>query len=285
MAASVATQHVEQDKVKFVIGPTCPAVAMDAAPIYAKAGVIQFVPTVTMVGLTRRFPDNIFRMVATDEQEAQALGAYLAREQKGKKLAVVYGDFFYRRAIARMVELALSPEQKASARFEPLPDVSGAYDRLADKLQRTPADAIYPSLDAEQVVEFVRKLRDKRGNRFCSADSNCFRRASGAPRVRPPKAFTSSRRSSCWDSAELRKAVDLLKHSMFLHRHWSHFAAVQTWAEAVRQRRRAQEGHRGAAIGASSQTAVGRVAFYRKGDRRDIRSDFDLEKPATGPRR
>ena len=39
-AVSVAKQHVEQDKIGFVIGPTCPAVAMDAAPIYAKAGVI-----------------------------------------------------------------------------------------------------------------------------------------------------------------------------------------------------------------------------------------------------
>ena len=101
MAVSVATHHVEQDKINFVIGPICPAVAMDAAPVYAKAGVIQFVPTVTTVGLTRRYPDNIFRIAATDEQAAQALGSYLAREQNGKKLAVVYGDFFYTRAMAR----------------------------------------------------------------------------------------------------------------------------------------------------------------------------------------
>jgi branched-chain amino acid transport system substrate-binding protein len=274
MAASVATQHVEQDKVKFVIGPTCPAVAMDAAPIYAKAGVIQFVPTVTMVGLTRRFPDNIFRMVATDEQEAQALGAYLAREQKGKKFAVVYGDFFYRRAIARMVELALSPEQKALARFEPLPDVSGAYDRLADKLQRTPADVIYLSLDAEQVVEFVRKLRDRGvkslllgGQQLLSQGFWRTSRATaeGIHVIAPIESL---------DSAELRKAVDLLKQSDVIPDivTVSHFAAVQTWAEAVR---RAGGGEPKKVIEAlrsgEFKTAVGRVAFDQRGDRRDIR--------------
>ena len=40
MAVSVARRHVEQDKIKFVIGPICPAVAVEATQIYAKAGVI-----------------------------------------------------------------------------------------------------------------------------------------------------------------------------------------------------------------------------------------------------
>ena len=38
MAVSVARRHVEQNKINFVIGPICPAVAIDAAAIYAKAG-------------------------------------------------------------------------------------------------------------------------------------------------------------------------------------------------------------------------------------------------------
>jgi ABC-type branched-subunit amino acid transport system substrate-binding protein len=31
MAAPVARRHVEQDKISFLIGPLCPAVALDAA--------------------------------------------------------------------------------------------------------------------------------------------------------------------------------------------------------------------------------------------------------------
>src|SRR5215203_5757818 len=161
MATTVAKRHVEQDKVNFVIGPLCPNVAMDAAPIYAKAGVIQFVPTITTVDLTQRYPDNMFRIAATDEQVAQALGRYLDREQKGKKLTVVYSDIFYMRPIAEMVRLALPAEFQSSAHFEPLLDVPGVTDRVADKLLRDPPDIIYLALDAGPLLEFVSKLRSR----------------------------------------------------------------------------------------------------------------------------
>ena len=87
---------------------------MAAAPIYARAGVIQFLPTMTVatVGPTGPKPDNIFSMVATDEQEAQALGAYLAREQKGKKLTVVYTDAFDKRGIVQRVKDALPDDDE-----------------------------------------------------------------------------------------------------------------------------------------------------------------------------
>ena len=42
----------------------------------------------------------MFRIAATDQQAAQALGRYLDREQRGKKLTVVYNEIFYLRAIA-----------------------------------------------------------------------------------------------------------------------------------------------------------------------------------------
>ena len=76
MAVTVAKKHVE-GRIGFVIGPTCPAVVKDAAPVYATAGVIQFVPTVTAVELTQHNPGTIFRMLSNDEQEAKALAAYL----------------------------------------------------------------------------------------------------------------------------------------------------------------------------------------------------------------
>ena len=110
MASTVATRQIKQDKINFVIGPICPGVAMDAAPIYAAAGVIQLVPTVTIIELTRRNADTIFRVAATDEQEAQALSVYFTREQMSKKLSVVYEDYSYRRAMAEMVKLALPAE-------------------------------------------------------------------------------------------------------------------------------------------------------------------------------
>jgi branched-chain amino acid transport system substrate-binding protein len=272
MAATVVKRHAESN-VRFVIGPTCPAVAMEAAPAYAASGIIQFVPTVTTVELTQRNPDNIFRMVATDEQEAQALAAYLAREQPGKKLAVVFGEFFYRRAMAKMIDGALSREQKALTHLESLADVSGAYDRLADKLQKNPPDVIYMSLDAEPAAEFVGKLKERgiksvvMGGQHLLASSfwQSHRTAAEGINVITPIASL--------DNPGFRKAVELLKTAEITPGivALSHFAAVQTWAEAVR---RAGSGDPKAVTAAlrsgAFDTAVGPVAFDAKGDRRDI---------------
>lgn len=272
-AVRVAKQHIEQDKIGFVIGPTCPAVAMDAAPLYAKAGVIQFVPTVTMVGLTQRYPDNIFRLVATDQQEAQAIAAYLSTEQKGKKFAVVYSEFFYRSAMAGMIDGSLSAEQKALGHIESLPDVTGAYDRLADKLQKNPPDVIYMSLDSEQVVEFVGKLRQRNIKSILVGGQHLL--ASGF--WRSSKAVAEGINViapiASLNNPEVHKAVDLLKKGDVVPDivTAAHFAAVQVWAEAVRRagggdpKEVLKELRKG-----EFETAVGSVAFDEKGDRRNI---------------
>jgi branched-chain amino acid transport system substrate-binding protein len=272
-SVGVATRHVEQDKIAAVVGPICPAAAMAAAPIYAKAGVVEFVPTVTMVELTQRYPDNIFRMVATDQQEAQALSSYLAGDRKGKRLAVVYTDVFYRRMVAKMVENAIPAEMRASVRLEPLLDVSGAYDRVADKLLRDPPDIIYLALDSKPLVEFVGKLRERGVKSFLIGGQHLLsqsfwlaarKAAEGIHVIAPIQSLTN---------AAFRKTVDLLRLADVTPDlvALNSYAAVQVWAEAVR---RAGGGDPKKVVGALRagrfESAVGSVAFDQRGDRRDI---------------
>jgi branched-chain amino acid transport system substrate-binding protein len=246
---------------------------MEAASTYAAAGIIQFVPTVTTVELTQRNPDSIFRMVATDEQEAQALAAYLAREQPGKKLAVVFGEFFYRRAMAKMIDTALSREQKALTHLESLADVSGAYDRLADKLQKNPPDIIYMSLDAEQAAELVKKLRDRGIKSALMGGQHLLAAGFWRSHRTTAEGINIITPIASLDNPSLRKAVELLKKADVTPDivALSHFAAVQTFAEAVR---RAGSGDPKAVVAALRagpfDTAVGPIAFDAKGDRRDI---------------
>ena len=273
MASTVARRHIES-KVGFVIGPTCPVVVMDAAPIYAKAGIIQFVPTVTSVDLTEKYPDSIFRMVATDAQEAKALAAYLGREQAGKKIAIVFGEFFYRRAIARTIDAALSPEQKSLTRLELLADVTGASDRLADDFRKAPPDLIFISLDPPQAVEFVGKLRERGikslllGGQHLLSASFWRNHPSTAEGIYILTPIESLENTDFIHAADTLMKAQVTPHLVSL----SNFAAVQTWAEAVR---RAGSGDPKAVVAAlrsgTFKTAVGNVAFDGKGDRRDIR--------------
>jgi branched-chain amino acid transport system substrate-binding protein len=269
----VAAQQIEKAKIGYVIGPTCPAAALAAAPVYAKGGVIQLVPTVTLAELTRNNAGNIFRVAVTDQQEARALGAYLAREQKPKKVTIVYTDIFYRRAVAEMVKAALPDALKQSAQFEPILDASGAYDRVADRLKRNPPDIIYMALDNEPVVEFVGKLRERGikslliggqhllSQRFWAAAGKA---AEGINVIAPIQSVTNM---------EFRKTVDLLRQAQVVPDlvALNSYATVQTWAEAMR---RAGSGDPKKVVAALRtgvfNTAVGPIAFDQHGDRRDV---------------
>ena len=279
-AINVANRQVEQrqaerDKINFVIGPICPAAAMAAAPIYAKAGVIQFLPTMTVatLGVLRPSPDTIFSMVATDEQEAHALAAYLAQQQKGKRLTVVYTDSPFWRAIIQMVRAALPAEMRASARFEPLIDITGIYDRLAEQMQRDPPDVIYLALDYAPLVELVGRLRQRAvkalligGQRALSY--NFWREArsvaEGIHIIAPIGLPTTP---------ELPRTIDVFRQAGVVPDlvALNSYATVQTWAEAVR---RAGGGDPKKVIEAlrsgNFQTAVGPVAFDQQGNRRDM---------------
>jgi branched-chain amino acid transport system substrate-binding protein len=271
----VEQRQVERDKINFIIGPICPAAAMAAAPIYAKAGVIQFLPTMTVatLGVLRPSPDTIFSMVATDEQEAQALAAYLA-QQKGKKLTVVYTDSSAWREIVKMVRAALPAEMTASARFEPLIDVTGIYDRLAEQVQREQPDVIYLALDHAPLVQLVGKLRQRTvktllvgGQRMLSYNFWLEARsvAEGIHVIAPIGSPTAP---------ELPRTINLFRQAGVIPDlvALNSFATVQTWAEAVR---RAGGGDPKKVIEAlrsgDFQTAVGPVAFDQQGNRRDMR--------------
>jgi len=275
-AINVANRQVERDKINFVIGPICPAAAMAAAPIYSKAGVIQFLPTMTVatVGVLRPSPNTIFSMVATDEQEAQALAAYLAQQQKGKKLTVVYTDSSAWREVVKMVRAALPADMKASARFEPLIDVTGIYDRLAEQVQREQPDVIYLALDHAPLVELVGKLRQRAvktllvgGQRMLSYNFWLEARsvAEGIQIIAPIGTPTIP---------ELPKTINVFRQAGVIPDlvALNSYATFQTWAEAVR---RAGGGDTRKVIEAlrsgDFQTAVGPVAFDQQGNRRDMR--------------
>ncbi len=161
LAATVAKRQIDKEKISAAIGPVCPPAASAAAPIYAEAGVLQLLPTVPVLEFMRQSSEKIFRLVVTDEQEAHALGAYLASEQKGKKVTIVYRNAFYRREMIEDIKSALPADMKEPAQFKPVLNSSSAYDQLADQLARDQPDVIYLAIDNDMVVEVVGKLRTR----------------------------------------------------------------------------------------------------------------------------
>jgi branched-chain amino acid transport system substrate-binding protein len=273
LSTSVAKRQIEKDKIAAVLGPACPSAASAAAPIYAEAGVVQFLPTVPTLEPMRQSSERIFRIMVTDEQEAQALGAYLGREQTGKKITIVYIDAFYRREMIEKIKLALPVDMKASAQFKALLDSSAAYDRLADQLQRDQPDLIYLAINNAMVHGVVDKLRKRGVKGLLVGGQRLLSQSLWIPANNFVEDTLVVAPLDSPVNLEFAKVIDLLKRASVLPDlvALNTYAAVHTWAEAIR---RAGSGDPAKVVevlrSGTFQTAIGLVAFDQQGGRRDV---------------
>lgn len=272
-AIEVARRQIAQAKIKAVIGSLCPEAARITAPIYSNADVIQFLPTVSTVGFVRQNLVRLFRMIASDEQEAKALGDFMRRQQMGKSLAVVFTDAFYRRQMAELIKANLPAEMQPRLQLIPLIDTSGAYDRLVDQLKRHPPDVIYMAIDNAMIFEFVGKLR-KRG---------VMAHLVGGQRLNSQALLVAARKLdadiqiiapiAAANSPEFKRTSDLFDQAGVVPDlvALNTYAAVQTWGEAVRRAGGAEPDQVATIIRSQEfQTIIGRVAFDQRGARRDV---------------
>jgi branched-chain amino acid transport system substrate-binding protein len=156
-------------------------------------------------------------------------------------------------------------------RFEPLMDASGATERLVAKLQRNPPNLIYMALDPEPITHLVDLLRKSgigatvmRGQRLLTYRFLRTAAAEGVQVLAPLGPL---------DNPEYLKAVSLLERSDVIPDliALNSYAAIQTWAEAVRK---AGSGEHGRVVevlqSTEVNTAIGPVAFDLRGDRRNV---------------
>jgi len=272
LAIAAARRQIASDRISAVIGPICPGAVDMAAPIYSEAGVIEFLPTVSTKGFGRQKLDRLFRLIASDEQEAKALGDYLS-QHKDKKLTLVYTDAFYRRTMIEMVRATLPADMKAQVQFEPIMDTGGAYDRLIDRLKRNPPDAIYVALDNEMAPEFLAKLRNRKIRAHLIGGQRLYSQSFLTEAGEAIKDINVLAPIASLTNPELLKVVELLRGAGIVPDLVSlnTYAAIQTWAEAVR---RAGSGDSAAVLNKlrseEFQTIVGSVSFDPNGIRRNV---------------
>src|SRR6187549_1580005 len=91
---SVANKFVG-DGVKFVIGHFNSGVTMPASEVYQENGILEITPAATNPKVTERSMWNIFRTCGRDDQQGAVAGDYIAKNFKGKKIAIVHDKTTY----------------------------------------------------------------------------------------------------------------------------------------------------------------------------------------------
>lgn len=153
---AVAQQLVDAGVVG-VIGNLNSGVSIEAAPVYAAANVAQIAistnPRYTELGF-----ETTLRMVANDNLQARAMGAYAAGLESATRYAVVDEGTTYGKGLAEGAATRLKELNKEVTVRQSFDDQTGAFDELAAQLKADNTDVVVSMLNDFQAIALLEAL-------------------------------------------------------------------------------------------------------------------------------
>ena len=157
---SVANKFVA-DGVKFVVGHFNSGVTMPASEVYQENGMLEVTPSATNPKITERKMWNIFRTCGRDDQQGAVAGAYIAKNFKGKKVAVIHDKTTYGQGLADETKKAMNKAGVKEALYEGVNTGEKDYSALVSKIKASGAELVYwGGLHTEGGL-IVRQMRDQ----------------------------------------------------------------------------------------------------------------------------
>lgn len=157
---SVANKFVG-DGIKFVVGPFNSGVTIPASEVYAENGVLLVTPSATNPKVTERGLWNTFRTCGRDDQQGAVAADYIAKNLKGKKVAVVHDKTTYGQGLADETKKAMNKAGVTEAIYEGVNTGEKDFSALVTKLKNANVDVVYwGGLHTEGGL-IVRQMRDQ----------------------------------------------------------------------------------------------------------------------------
>ncbi len=148
------------DKVVFVAGHFCSGSSIPASAVYAEEGMLQISPASTNPKFTDERPgSNIFRVCGRDDQQGSVAGAYLAKNFKGKNVAVVHDKQAYSKGLADETRKAMNAAGLKEVMYETITPGEKDYNALVSKLKAAKTDVLYYGGYHPEAGLIVRQMR------------------------------------------------------------------------------------------------------------------------------
>ncbi|MGN6573047.1 MAG: branched-chain amino acid ABC transporter substrate-binding protein [Pseudolabrys sp.] len=149
------------DGVKFVVGAFNSGVTMPSSEVYQENGIVQVTPASTNPQITERKMWNIFRTCGRDDQQGAVAGAYILKQFKGKKIAVVHDKTTYGKGLADETIKAMAKGGMKPVLYEGINVGEKDFSALVSKIKQSGADLVYwGGLHTEGGL-IVRQMRDQ----------------------------------------------------------------------------------------------------------------------------
>ncbi|WP_018430163.1 branched-chain amino acid ABC transporter substrate-binding protein [Hoeflea sp. 108] len=129
--------------VKYVVGPVTSGVAIPASDVFAENGILMVTPTATAPDLTNRGLTNVLRTCGRDDQQAEVAAAYVLKNLKDKRIAVVHDKGTYGKGLADAFKAALNKGGVTEVQYNSLTPGEKDLSALVTRLKADNVDVIY----------------------------------------------------------------------------------------------------------------------------------------------
>ncbi|MFO0294827.1 MAG: branched-chain amino acid ABC transporter substrate-binding protein [Rhodospirillales bacterium] len=271
-AVAVANQLATR-KVAFVAGHFCSSSSIPASQIYNESGIVQITPASTNPRLTDEAAakgwNNVFRTCGRDDAQGTVAGQWLAKNYKGKKVAIIHDKSTYGKGLADETKKAMNAAGLTEAMYEAITQGDKDFTALISKMKAAGIDVIYHGGYHTEGGLIVRQSREQ-GLRavFVSGDAlvdNEYWKITGPAGQGTIMTFAPDPRKAANAKAVVEKfkaqGYDPEGYTLYT------YAAIQVWAAAVEKTKSLDVNKVSAGIkGNKFTTVLGDLQYDRKGD-------------------
>jgi branched-chain amino acid transport system substrate-binding protein len=257
-------------KLPFVAGHYCSSSSIPASEAYAEGGVLQITPASTNPTFTERKLWNTFRVCGRDDQQGTVAGEYVAKNFKGKNIAILHDKSTYGKGLADEMKKALNKAGQKEKLYEAYTQGDKDFNALVSKMKVNGIDLIYVGGYHTEAGLILRQMRNQgmktqvmvsgdaiATNEFWSitgdAGEGMLFTFGADPRKRPTAAAVVKKFKD--------KGIDPEGYTLYT------YAAMQIWSQAVKKAGTTDAKKVAETIRTGKwDTVLGPVSYDKKGD-------------------
>jgi branched-chain amino acid transport system substrate-binding protein len=256
-------------KLPFVAGHYCSSSSIPASEAYLEGNVLQITPASTNPTFTDRGQWNTFRVCGRDDQQGAVAGAYLAKNYKGKNIAIIQDKSTYGKGLADETKKALNKAGVKEKLYEAYTQGDKDFNALVSKLKAAAIDVVYVGGYHTEAGLILRQMRDQgMKTQMISGDAlatNEFWSITGPAGEGMLFTFGPDPRKKASAAAVVKKFkdmnVDPEGYTLYA------YAAIQVWAQAATKAKTTDAKKVAEALkGGKWDTVLGPIAYDKKGD-------------------
>jgi branched-chain amino acid transport system substrate-binding protein len=159
-ARSIA-EKIGGSKIPFVAGHYCSSSSIPASEAYAESNVLQITPASTNPLFTERKLWNVARVCGRDDQQGGVAGDYIAKNFKGKNIAILNDKTTYGKGLADETKKALNKAGVTEKLYESYTKGDKDFNAIVSRLKAENIDLVYVGGYHQEAGLILRQMRDQ----------------------------------------------------------------------------------------------------------------------------